>query len=73
MQEIKNDGTEGEVKTADTLEELLPEIKKSLAKPDVRCVKVFNALAGKGVTVKEQSKSFMEAFSSVDAAREEEK
>ena len=42
MQEVYEDGTLGEIKTADTLEDLLPMIKESLADPKVKYVKVFN-------------------------------
>jgi len=41
MQEVFKDGSLGEIKTADTLEDLLPMIKKSLAHPRVKYVKVF--------------------------------
>lgn len=41
MQEVLKDGSKGEIKTADTLAELLPEIEKSLKKPEVDHVKVF--------------------------------
>jgi putative NIF3 family GTP cyclohydrolase 1 type 2 len=46
MQEVMKDGTIGETKTAKTLEELIPEIKKSLAKPEVDYVKIFMANQG---------------------------
>lgn len=42
MQEVFEDGSLGEIKTADTLEDLLPMIKKSLAHPRVKYVKIFN-------------------------------
>lgn len=42
MQEVYEDGSKGEIKTADTLEELLPMIKESLGHPRVKYVKVFN-------------------------------
>lgn len=42
MQEVFEDGSLGEIKTADTLEDLLPMIKESLAHPRVKYVKVFN-------------------------------
>lgn len=41
MQEVRKDGSEGEIKTADTLAELLPEIEKSLKKKEVDHVRVF--------------------------------
>lgn len=41
MQEVYENGSLGEIKTADTLEGLLPMIKKSLAHPRVKYVKVF--------------------------------
>ena len=42
MQEVYEDGTVVEVKTANTLEALLPMIKASLAHPRVKYVKIFN-------------------------------
>ena len=42
MQEVYDDGSLGEVKTANTLEALLPMIKASLAHPRVKYVKIFN-------------------------------
>ena len=41
MQEIYHNGSVGGVKTAKTVEELLPHIKLSLASPLVKCVKVY--------------------------------
>lgn len=41
MQEVYEDGSLGEIKTANTLEALLPMIKVSLAHPRVKYVKVF--------------------------------
>lgn len=41
MQEVYHDGTEGKPKQADTLEDLIPEIKKSLKKKKVAYVKLF--------------------------------
>ena len=52
MQEVFEDGSLGEVKTADTLEDLLPMIKESLAHPRVKYVKVFNN--GEKVQVEEK-------------------
>lgn len=42
MQEVYEDGSLGEMKQADTLEDLLPMIKASLAHPRVKYVKIFN-------------------------------
>lgn len=41
MQEIMKDGSEGKAFVEDTIEELLPHIKKSLEDPKVKYVKVF--------------------------------
>jgi len=41
MQEVMKDGSLGKIKTADTLEDLLPMIEESLAHPRVKYVKVF--------------------------------
>jgi len=41
MREVYKDGTEGEVIAGNSLEELLPEIKKSLKKKKVAYVKLF--------------------------------
>ncbi len=47
MQEYLKDGSLGELHTADSLEELLPVIKKSLANPKVKFVKIWNEPTGK--------------------------
>lgn len=47
MQETYQDDSLGELHTADSLEELLPAIKKSLANPKVKFVKIWNAPTGK--------------------------
>jgi hypothetical protein len=47
MQEHFEDGSLGELHTADSLEELLPAIKKSLANPKVKFVKIWNEPTGK--------------------------
>lgn len=52
MQEVYEDGSLGEIKTADSLEDLLPMIKKSLGHPRVKYVKVFNN--GKKVQAEEE-------------------
>ena len=41
MQEILKNGSEGETHVANTIEDLIPHIKKSLEKPDVKYIKVF--------------------------------
>jgi len=41
MQEVYHDGTKGKPKSAETLEELLPDIKKALEDPRVNHVKLF--------------------------------
>ena len=43
MQEIMKDGSEGKAFVENTIEELLPHIKKSLEDPKVKYVKVFKA------------------------------
>ena len=60
MQEVFEDGTLGEIKTADTLEELLPMIKESLANPRVKYVKVFNSPDGKRVQANEHKKDILD-------------
>ena len=47
MQEVFKDGSVGEIKTANSLEDLLPEIKKALAKNEVDYVKIFYVNGGK--------------------------
>ncbi len=42
MQEVYEDGSLGEMKHADTLEDLIPMIKESLANPRIKYVKIFN-------------------------------
>ena len=41
MQEIMKDGSEGKCFVEDTVEDLVPHIKKSLSDPNVKFVKVF--------------------------------
>lgn len=41
MQEVMKDGSEGKIIVKDTLEDLLPHIKKSLEDPEVKFVKIF--------------------------------
>lgn len=60
MQEVYKDGSLGEVKTADILEDLLPMIKKSLAKSEVKYVKIFNAPDGSKVQANEHLKDLKE-------------
>ena len=43
MQEVLKDGSEGKTFVENTIEELLPHIKKSLEDPKVKYVKVFRA------------------------------
>lgn len=47
MQEVFQNGSEGKVYVADSVEELVPHIKKSLEKPGIESVKVFKTLKGK--------------------------
>jgi rubrerythrin len=47
MQEHFEDGSLGELHTANSLEELLPAIKKSLANPKVKFVKIWTEPTGK--------------------------
>lgn len=41
MQEVKHDGSTGKLIVEDTLEDLLPHIRKSLEDPKVNYVKIF--------------------------------
>ena len=41
MQEVRKDGSEGKVIVKDTLEDLLPHIRKSLEDPKVNFVKIY--------------------------------
>jgi len=56
MQEIMKDGSEGEIHIADTIEDLVPHIKKSLEDPKVKFVKVFRAKIINCITDKEEKK-----------------
>lgn len=60
MQEVYKDGSLGEIKTADTLEDLIPMIKKSLAHPRVKYVKIFNN--GKKVQAEQERTTNKEEF-----------
>jgi len=44
MQEIMKDGSEGKAFVEDSIEDLIPHIKKSLEDPNVKYVKVFKAV-----------------------------
>lgn len=54
MQEILEDGSEGKAFVENTIEELLPHIKKSLEDPNVKFVKVFRAKTINCITDKEE-------------------
>ena len=69
MQEVYDDGTLGEIKTANTLEALLPMIKASLAHPRVKYVKVFNN--GEKVQAKEERTSNKEVMEEIMKAEPE--
>jgi len=58
MQEVLKDGSEGKAFVEDTIEELLPHIKKSLEDPNVAFVKIFKgkALVAKVATEKIEKK-----------------
>ena len=56
MQEIMEDGSEGKTFVENTIEELLPHIKKSLEDPSVKFVKVFRAKTISCITDKEEKK-----------------
>ena len=43
MQEVMKDGSEGKMFVEDTIEALIPHIKKSLSDPKVNFVKVYKA------------------------------
>ena len=60
MQEVMHDGSLGEMKTADTLEDLIPMIKASLAHPRVKYVKIFNN--GNKVQVEQERTTDKEEF-----------
>lgn len=63
MQEVMHDGSLGEMKTADTLEDLIPMIKKSLAHPRVKYVKIFNN--GNKVQIEQERTTDKEEFKSL--------
>jgi len=64
MQEVFKNGSEGEVHVEDTLEDLLPHIKKSLENPKVKFVKVYTGksiMGGKKkFTAEEEKKNIMD-------------
>ena len=67
MQEVYQNGSEGEVHIADTLEDLLPHIKKSLENPNVKFVKVFRGKTLKNekrFTVEEEKKNILDEINS---------
>ena len=61
MQEVMKDGSEGKLIVEDTLEALLPHIRKSLEDPKVNYVKIFKGTKiepSKGKTAFEQKDTF---------------
>lgn len=67
MQEIMKDGTTGEVHVEDTIEDLIPFIKASLAKPDVKYVKVFRAVKGpEKFRAEEEVRGFLDAITELE-------
>ncbi len=78
MQETYQDGSLGELHTAESLEELLPAIKKSLANPKVKFVKIWNEPTGKHavknrVSAMEEVKTQTEEFKEILEGPTEEK
>ena len=63
MQEVYHDGSLGEIKTANTLEELLPMIKESLAHPRVMYVTV--SINGQKVQVEEERTTDIEKLENI--------
>ncbi len=67
MQEVFKNGSEGEVHVENTLEELVPHIKKSLENPDVKYVKVFRGTTTKKekrFTAEEEKKNILDEIDS---------
>ena len=60
MQEIMEDGSEGKTFVEDTIEELIPHIKKSLEDPKVKFIKVYRAKQLSCATEKEEDKFLAE-------------
>lgn len=58
MQTVYKDGTEGEIHVENTIEDLLPHIKKALENPSVKYVKVFRA--ENKITSEEKRKDLLE-------------
>lgn len=62
MQEIHYDGSKGEIKEFSSLEEMLPELEKSLAKKEVKYVKVFRIQEGGKTTTEEVNKGLFDVL-----------
>lgn len=61
MQEIKHDDTLGKIFVESTIKDLIPHIKKSLAKPDVKYVKVYaDGIGPEKCRAEEEKKNFFE-------------
>ncbi|MBA7547324.1 hypothetical protein ES705_39738 [subsurface metagenome] len=63
MQEIMEDGSEGKCFVEDSIEDLVPHIKKSLSDPNVKFIKVYKtkALIAVGINhIKKQDKFLAE-------------
>lgn len=65
MQTVYKNGTEGEIHVENTIEDLLPHIKKSLENPHVKYVKVFRGKTlkdEKRFTAEEKKKNILDAI-----------
>ncbi len=70
MQEVFQNGSTGEVHVADTIEDLVPHIKKSLENPKVKYLKVFKdvtpAVHKKIFAAEEEMKNIMDEIAEKD-------
>lgn len=69
MQEVRHDDSTGEVHVENTIEDLVRHIKKSLAKPDVKYVKIFRGKTlkdEKRFTAEEEKKSILDEIAGQD-------
>lgn len=82
MQEYMKDGSLGELHTANSVEALVPAIKKSLANPKVKFVKIWNEPTGKHAVknrvsameeVKTQGEEFKELLDETAKGEKQEK
>jgi len=62
MQEVYHDGSKGKIKKFNSLEEMLPELKKSLENENVKYIKIFKIREEGKVAKEEVNKDLLDVL-----------